>query len=92
MLQTSETGEGIFNKLKGSVDKARCMGSRVVPHFGPNNDRHAQVRPKEILASDLLPQQVTMSIHVHVPFVFWKEYRIGQTDFIYMWLAAFLCI
>lgn len=40
--QTSETGEGIFDKLKGSMDKARMMGSRVVPNFGQNNPRHAQ--------------------------------------------------
>lgn len=53
-MQTSETGEGIFNKLKGSMDKARQMGSRVVPHFGPNNDYHAQVSFIEMLASELL--------------------------------------
>lgn len=36
------------------MDKARQMGSRVVPHFGPNNDYHAQVSFIEMLASELL--------------------------------------
>ncbi|KAL3146817.1 hypothetical protein ABBQ38_014794 [Trebouxia sp. C0009 RCD-2024] len=40
--QTSETGEGIFDKLKGSMDKARMMGSRVVPNFGQHSPPHPQ--------------------------------------------------
>ena len=42
-LQTSETGEGVFEKLKGSMDKARHVGSRVLPRFTQYNSRHAQV-------------------------------------------------
>lgn len=38
-----QTGEGIFDKLKGSMDKARMVGSRVVPHLSQNDSRHAQV-------------------------------------------------
>lgn len=44
MVQTSETGEGIFDKLKGSMDKARMMGSRVVPNFGQHSPPHPQVK------------------------------------------------
>ncbi len=38
----SGSGEGIFNKLKGGMDKARMMGQKVVPRFGPDRERMAQ--------------------------------------------------
>ncbi|KAA6429818.1 MAG: hypothetical protein FRX49_00250 [Trebouxia sp. A1-2] len=40
--QGSGSGEGIFNKLKGGMDKARQMGQKVVPNFGPDRERMAQ--------------------------------------------------
>lgn len=40
---TLQTGEGIFDKLKGSMDKARMVGSRVVPHLSQNGSRRAEV-------------------------------------------------
>lgn len=40
---TSQAGEGIFDKLKGSMDKARMVGSRVVPHLSQNGGHRAQV-------------------------------------------------
>ncbi|KAL0041049.1 hypothetical protein WJX77_003331 [Trebouxia sp. C0004] len=40
--QGSGSGEGIFNKIKGSMDKARMMGQKVVPRFGSDRERMAQ--------------------------------------------------
>lgn len=40
--QGSGNGEGIFVKLKGGMDKARLMGQKVVPRFGPDRERMAQ--------------------------------------------------
>ncbi len=48
-VQGSESGEGIFGKLKGSMDKARMMGSKVVPRFGPDREHMAQVSPPTVL-------------------------------------------
>lgn len=40
--QDGENGGGVFTKLKGSMDKARMIGHKVVPSFGPDKGRLAQ--------------------------------------------------
>lgn len=68
MVQTSETGEGIFDKLKGSMDKARMMGSRVVPNFGQNNPRHAQVTCGSLPV--VAPRSSVLAINLSILFTF----------------------
>lgn len=53
--QDHEGGGGVFTKMKGSMDKARLMGTKVVPSFGmpslpsfaPNKNRMAQALADE---------------------------------------------